>query len=83
MRGRVTSFDSNHGMDQFFGHEVDLKSGKPDYVILDVRSPEAYAAGHVPGAINLPHGRIVERNLATFPAGVALGAAPRICRIPT
>jgi rhodanese-related sulfurtransferase len=51
-------------------HE-DLKSGKPDYVILDVRSPEAYAAGHVPGAINLPHGRIVERNLAAFPAGVA------------
>ena len=34
-------------------HE-DLKSGKPDYVILDVRSPDAYAAGHVPGAINLP-----------------------------
>jgi rhodanese-related sulfurtransferase len=51
-------------------HE-DLKSGKPDYVILDVRSPEAYAAGHVPEAINLPHGRIVDRNLAAFPAGVA------------
>lgn len=51
-------------------HE-DLKSGRPDYVILDVRSPEAYAAGHVPGAINLPHGRIVERNLAAFPAGTA------------
>jgi rhodanese-related sulfurtransferase len=49
----------------------DLKSGKPDYIILDVRSPEAYGAGHVPGAINLPHGRIVERNLAGFPAGVA------------
>jgi rhodanese-related sulfurtransferase len=51
-------------------HE-DLKSGKPDYVILDVRSPEAYAAGHVPEAINLPRGRIVERKLAAFPAGVA------------
>jgi rhodanese-related sulfurtransferase len=49
----------------------DLKSGKPDYLILDVRSPEAYAAGHVPGAVNLSHGRIVERNLAAFPAGVA------------
>ena len=31
-------------------HE-DLKSGKPDYVILDVRSPEAFAAGHVPGGL--------------------------------
>jgi hypothetical protein len=50
-------------------HE-DLKTGiMPGYVLLDVRSPEAYAAGHVPGAINLPHGRIVERNLAAFPAG--------------
>ena len=49
----------------------DLKSRKPDYVVLDVRSPEAYGAGHVPGAINLPHGRIVERNLAAFPAGTA------------
>jgi rhodanese-related sulfurtransferase len=51
-------------------HE-DLKFGKPNYVILDVRSQEAYAAGHVPGALNLPHGRIVERNLALFPADVA------------
>ena len=51
-------------------HE-ELKSGKPDNVILDVRSPRAYAAGHVLGAINLPHERIVERNLAAFPAGVA------------
>jgi len=51
-------------------HE-DLRSGKPYYVILDVRSPEAYGAGHVPEAINLPHGRIVEGNLAAFPASVA------------
>jgi rhodanese-related sulfurtransferase len=51
-------------------HE-DLSSRKADYIILDVRSPEAYAGSHVPGAINLPHGRIVERNLAAFPADVA------------
>jgi rhodanese-related sulfurtransferase len=51
-------------------HE-DLLSGKRDYVILDVRAPEAYAAGHVPGAVNLPHGRIIERNLAAFPPDAA------------
>ncbi|NEE01358.1 rhodanese-like domain-containing protein [Phytoactinopolyspora halotolerans] len=39
-----------------------------DFVLLDVRSPELFAAGHVPGADNLPHGRINERNLATYPA---------------
>ncbi len=39
-----------------------------DFALLDVRSPEMYATGHVEGAVNLPHGRIVERNLAGFPA---------------
>jgi rhodanese-related sulfurtransferase len=29
-----------------------------DFVLLDVRSPAAYAAGHVPGAVSLPHARI-------------------------
>lgn len=29
-------------------------------VIVDVRSAQEYAAGHVPGAINLPHDRIVD-----------------------
>jgi rhodanese-related sulfurtransferase len=33
---------------------VALASGDPDFVLLDVRSPEAYAAGHLPGARTLP-----------------------------
>jgi rhodanese-related sulfurtransferase len=37
------------------------------FVVLDVRSPALYAASHVPGAVNLPHARIVERNLAVYP----------------
>ncbi|HEY8132676.1 MAG TPA: rhodanese-like domain-containing protein [Thermoanaerobaculia bacterium] len=45
-----------------------LASEHPDFVLLDVRSPQLYAAGHVPGAINLPHGKINERNLAAHPA---------------
>jgi rhodanese-related sulfurtransferase len=45
-----------------------LAAGQMDFVLLDVRSPESYTAGHVPGAVNLPHGRIVERNLEGFPA---------------
>ena len=27
-----------------------------DYTILDVREPDEYAAGHLPGAINIPRG---------------------------
>ena len=45
-----------------------LSTGHQDFVLLDVRSPEAFAAGHPEGAVNLPHGRIVERNLARWPA---------------
>ncbi len=45
-----------------------LERGVADFVLLDVRSPELYEAGHVPGAINLPHARIVERNLTDWDA---------------
>jgi len=38
-----------------------------DFVLLDVRSPLAYASGHLPGAINLPHGKIVESKLGGYP----------------
>lgn len=37
------------------------------FVLLDVRSPESFAAGHVPGAINLPRRQISERSLARYP----------------
>lgn len=43
-----------------------IETGNAQFTILDVRSPEAYARGHVPGALNLPHRRITERNLAAF-----------------
>ena len=46
--------------------DVHSSSKKRDFVLLDVRAPELYAEGHVPGAINLPHGRIIERNLADY-----------------
>jgi len=38
-----------------------------DFVLLDVRSPAMFARGHVPGAINLPHGKIVASKLADYP----------------
>lgn len=37
-----------------------------DLVVLDVRSPGEFAAGHVPGAMNIPHDRIGE-HLAEVP----------------
>lgn len=46
-------------------HEA-LSAGA-DFVLLDVRSPAMFAAGHVPGAISLPHGKITRRRMADWP----------------
>ena len=40
-----------------------------DFVLLDVRSPALYAAGHVPGAISLPHGKITANRMSAWPEG--------------
>ena len=48
---------------------ADLAAGTADFVLLDVRSPAAYAAGHVEGARNLPHREISPDTLADVPDG--------------
>jgi len=37
-----------------------------DFVLLDVRTPTLYAAGHVPGATNMPTRTINEQRLAEY-----------------
>ena len=44
-----------------------MEGKRVDFVLLDVRSPQMYATGHLAGAVNLPHGRINARNLASYP----------------
>lgn len=44
-----------------------LTNGPQDFVLLDVRSPAMFAKGHVKGAINLPHGKIIESKMAAWP----------------
>lgn len=35
---------------------------RPDApLLLDVRSPEEFAAGHMPGAVNIPHDQVASR----------------------
>ena len=50
---------------------VDLWDDRQAYVIVDARSPEAFAGGHVPGAINLPH-RTITAETASFPKEATL-----------
>ncbi len=49
-------------------HEA-MRSGHPGFVLLDVRSPTLFAKGHVEGAINIPHAKIIASRMAEFPAG--------------
>lgn len=44
-----------------------LTNGPQDFVLLDVRSPALFSKGHIKGAINLPHGKIVEAKMAAWP----------------
>jgi rhodanese-related sulfurtransferase len=43
-----------------------MTKGSTDFVLIDVRSPTLYAKGHVPGAINIPHGKLVEVTLRQY-----------------
>jgi rhodanese-related sulfurtransferase len=47
-------------------HEA-MNTGQPGFVLLDVRSPALFAKGHAPGALNLPHAKIIESKLAGYP----------------
>lgn len=44
-----------------------LAAEQPDFVLLDVRSSDAFAAGHVTGATNLPHAQISAAALEQWP----------------
>jgi rhodanese-related sulfurtransferase len=45
---------------------TDMKNGVVDFVLLDVRSPEAYAKSHAMGAVNLPQTMINADTTAYF-----------------
>jgi rhodanese-related sulfurtransferase len=42
---------------------------EPGFVILDVRGPALFARGHIPGALNLPRGKMTPRRMAEWSAG--------------
>ena len=45
-----------------------MRTGAQDFILLDVRSAERYEKARVPGAINLPRGKMTESKLAEWPA---------------
>ena len=45
-----------------------MRQGDPGFVLVDVRSPKLFAAGHLPGAVNIPHRTITAERMASYPA---------------
>ena len=46
-----------------------LSKADPGFVLLDVRGPALYQKAHVPGALNLPRGKMTPRRIADWPEG--------------
>jgi rhodanese-related sulfurtransferase len=44
-----------------------MLDGKADFVLLDVRSADLFAQGHIPGAVNMPHAKIIAGTLRHYP----------------
>jgi rhodanese-related sulfurtransferase len=65
---------------------ADLKNGIQNIIIIDARSPESYARGHIPRAINLPYNQIdaittasisKDKVIVTYCAGVHCNASTK------
>src|SRR5688572_19868680 len=44
-----------------------MSNGRHDFVLVDVHSHDLYANGHVPGAISIPHRKLIEATLSRYP----------------
>ena len=56
-----------------FAYEADcwdvhaaMESADPGFVLIDARSPAMFDRGHVPGAVNIPHGKIIGSRLRAY-----------------
>ena len=46
---------------------IKMMKNEKNYIILDVRRPDEYAGGHIPGAINVPNEEIGTAEIAELP----------------
>ncbi len=67
------------GVDEISRAELLERLESGEVVLLDVRPPEEYAAGHIPGAISVPFGRLAE-DLSTIEGLTDDGDIVAYCR---
>ena len=64
----VTPEGSSSGYRQVSMDEaVKMMKDEKNYIILDVRRPDEYAEGHIPGAINIPNEEIGTAEIPELP----------------
>jgi rhodanese-related sulfurtransferase len=44
-----------------------MSNARQDFVLVDVRSHDLYANAHVPGAVSIPHRKLIEATLSRYP----------------
>ena len=52
----MTTPESSHLIEP---EALEQRLGQPDILIVDLRNPDGYAAGHIPGAVNLAYAELV------------------------
>lgn len=69
----ANSIDAYGHFERLLAYETDcwdthesMATGQADFVLVDVRSEQAFAAGHIAGAVNIPHRDLQAENLAEY-----------------
>lgn len=44
-----------------------LSAKAPDFTLIDVRSAALFVSGHIPGAVHIPHAKMTELRMKTYP----------------
>ena len=47
-------------------NELNRYLQKPDTILVDLRTPEAFYKGHIPGAVNTPYRELLMKPFSTF-----------------
>jgi rhodanese-related sulfurtransferase len=67
--GAVRHFESAFSFETDCWDVHEALARGPDFALIDVRSPEAFATAHIPGAINIPHAKIIAARMAGYAPG--------------
>ena len=62
----LAHFERRLGFETDCSDVLECLEERPDFVLVDVRGPQLYAAGHVPGAVNIPHRTMTAERMAEY-----------------